>query len=123
MTDQERIIAAEHDYELEMKYKDIAEKYGVSYNTVKSWRSRHGWTRKGAQKRVHPKKPSEKAIEELNDSELSDKQKEFVLEYLRIYNAIQAYINVFDAEYKTANICGSQLLAKPSIQNEVKCIR
>ncbi|MCX8724478.1 helix-turn-helix domain-containing protein [Lactobacillus sp. B4007] len=40
MTNQERIIAAEHDYELGVKYKDIAEKYGVSYNTVKSWRSR-----------------------------------------------------------------------------------
>lgn len=50
MTDQEKIIAAEHDYELGMKYKDIAEKYGVSYDTVKLWPSRHGWTRKDAQK-------------------------------------------------------------------------
>ncbi|MCL8205249.1 phage terminase small subunit-related protein [Ligilactobacillus agilis] len=28
-----------------MKYKDIAEKYGVSINTVKSWKSRNGWQR------------------------------------------------------------------------------
>ncbi|MEI5869222.1 phage terminase small subunit [Bacillus albus] len=33
-----------------MKYKDIAEKYGVSLNTVKSWKKRHGWNREG----VHP---------------------------------------------------------------------
>nr|WP_153551913.1 sigma factor-like helix-turn-helix DNA-binding protein [Ligilactobacillus murinus] len=26
-----------------MKYKDIAEKYGMSLNTVKSWKSRNGW--------------------------------------------------------------------------------
>ncbi|MBP3037972.1 helix-turn-helix domain-containing protein [Bacillaceae bacterium Marseille-Q3522] len=41
-----------------MKYKDIAEKYGVSLNTVKSWKKRYGWTReKGAHKtkRVHTK--------------------------------------------------------------------
>lgn len=40
-----------------MKYKAIAEKYGVSLNTVKSWKKRHGWSReKGAPAtdRVHP---------------------------------------------------------------------
>ena len=38
------------DYLAGMKYKDIAEKYNVSINTVKSWQKRNGWTRKeGAQ--------------------------------------------------------------------------
>lgn len=42
-----------------MKYKDLAEKYGVSINTIKSWKKRHGWERKkGApkEKSVHTKK-------------------------------------------------------------------
>lgn len=34
------------DYLAGMKYKDIAEKYNVSINTVKSWQKRNGWTRK-----------------------------------------------------------------------------
>ena len=130
MTDSEKRIAAQHDYELGMKYKDIAEKYGVSFNTVKSWRSRYGWTRKGAKKgctkkpkRVHPKTPTCVAISELNESDLPDKQKEFVLEYLRLYNATQAYLNVFGGEYKVANVCGPQLLVKPSIQEQIKNIR
>ena len=130
MTDSEKRIAAQHDYELGMKYKDIAEKYGVSFNTVKSWRSRYGWVRKGAKKgcikkpkRVHPKTPTGAAISELNESDLPDKQKEFVLEYLRLYNATQAYLNVFGGGYKVANVCGSQLLAKPSIQEQIKNIR
>ena len=38
------------DYEYGMKYKEIAEKYGVSLNTVKSWKTRH-WNKKG----VHTK--------------------------------------------------------------------
>ncbi|MEK3771107.1 phage terminase small subunit [Paenibacillus sp. FSL R5-0887] len=48
---------AEQDYMTGMKYKAIAEKYGVSLNTVKSWKKRHGWNRdKGAPspKQVHP---------------------------------------------------------------------
>lgn len=39
-----------HDYESGMKYKEIAEKYSVSLNTVKSWKTRH-WNKKG----VHTK--------------------------------------------------------------------
>ncbi|MED4082031.1 phage terminase small subunit [Halalkalibacterium halodurans] len=51
-------IQAEKDYVKGMKYKEIAEKYGVSLNTVKSWKKRYGWNRdKGApsQKSVHTK--------------------------------------------------------------------
>lgn len=33
------------DYLNGMMYKDIAKKYEVSINTVKSWKSRHGWCR------------------------------------------------------------------------------
>lgn len=51
MTDAEKRIAAQHDYEVGMKYKDIAKKYGVSFNTVKSWRSRYGWIKKGRTKK------------------------------------------------------------------------
>jgi uncharacterized protein YjcR len=48
---------AEQDYMTGMKYKAIAEKYGVSLNTVKSWKKRHSWNRdKGAPspQQVHP---------------------------------------------------------------------
>ncbi|WP_371380893.1 phage terminase small subunit [Sporomusa aerivorans] len=59
---------AKQDYLAGMKYQEIADKYGVSLNTVKSWQKRHGWSRKekGApetekgftqnEKSVHPKK-------------------------------------------------------------------
>lgn len=50
---------AEQDYLSGMKYQEIADKHGVSINTVKSWKQRHGWSReKGAHKskRVHTNK-------------------------------------------------------------------
>ncbi|KRO16507.1 phage terminase small subunit [Lacticaseibacillus saniviri] len=51
---------AKQDYDKGLKYKDIAEKYGVSINTVKSWKSRY-WTQKVATKdkkvaTLHPSK-------------------------------------------------------------------
>ncbi|MFJ5794454.1 phage terminase small subunit [Bacillus atrophaeus] len=55
----EKQIEAQKDYVKGMKYKDLAEKYGVSVNTIKSWKQRHGWERKkGAHtgKSVHTKK-------------------------------------------------------------------
>ncbi|MEC1599814.1 phage terminase small subunit [Bacillus spizizenii] len=55
----EKHIKAYKDYLKGMKYKDLAEKYGVSVNTIKSWKHRHGWQRKkGApsKKSVHTKK-------------------------------------------------------------------
>jgi phage terminase small subunit len=33
---------AERDYMLDMKYQDIADKYKVTINTVKSWKRRYG---------------------------------------------------------------------------------
>ena len=123
---------AEQDYLSGLKYKDIADKYGVSISTFKSWKSRY-WKsdnvatkdKKVAQKvaKVATKKLTEKAIDELSDSELTDKQKAFVLDYLRISNATQAYINVYDVDYKTANVNASRLLVNASIQNEIKRLR
>ena len=130
MTDAEKRIAAQHDYELGMKYKDIAEKYGVSFNTVKSWHSRYGWVRKGAKKgctrkpkRVQQKTPTDAAINQLNNSNLKDKQKAFVLEYLRLFNASQAYINVYEVDYQTAKTNGPRLLRNAHVQKQIKRIR
>jgi uncharacterized protein YjcR len=49
---------AEKDYVKGMKYKDIAEKYRVTINTVKSWKTRYKWSRKSVhtkEKSVHTK--------------------------------------------------------------------
>lgn len=40
------------DYQLGMKYADIANKYEVSINTVKSWKRRFGWERPHTKKSV-----------------------------------------------------------------------
>ena len=130
MTDSEKRIAAQHDYELGMKYKDIAAKYSVSINTVRSWKTRYKWLRNKSKKDVHinqkdvqQKTPTGAAINQLNNSNLKDKQKAFVLEYLRLFNATQAYINVYDVDYSNAKTAGPRLLENVGVQKQIKLIR
>lgn len=47
----DRKIRAEKDYVKGMSYQDIADKYEVSLNTVKSWKTRYGWKRKSKKER------------------------------------------------------------------------
>ena len=46
---------AEKDYKSGMKYKDIDEKYGVTLNTVKRWKTRY-WSKEKKRKVCTPKK-------------------------------------------------------------------
>lgn len=65
---------AESDYMSGMKYKDIADKYGVSLNTVKSWKKRYGWNR-GAPKR---KKVQKEGAHKEDDISWIDIENEYV---------------------------------------------
>jgi uncharacterized protein YjcR len=47
---------AKYDYLNGMKYKELAEKYDVSLNTIKSWIKRYGWSKLKKQKGAHQKK-------------------------------------------------------------------
>lgn len=112
------------DYAAGMKYKDIAEKYGVSLNTVKSWRKRNGWSRgapsskKGApetSKRVHPKNVP-KAIEE---SDATEKQKMFALYYLERFNGTWAYMKAYKVDADIARASAPRLLANVSVKTMI----
>lgn len=128
VNDMKKYEEAEQDYLSGLKYKDIADKYGVSISTVKSWKSRY-WNsdkvaikdKKVAQKvaKVAKPKPTEKAIDELSDSTLTDKQKAFVLDYIRISNATQAYINIYDVDRNTAMTNSSRMLSNAKVQQEI----
>lgn len=45
MSIKEKQAAAKKDYIRGMRLKDIARKYDVELNTIKTWRSRYGWAR------------------------------------------------------------------------------
>ena len=85
---------AEQDYMAGMKYKDIAEKYGTTINTVKSWKKRYAWSRgegahktekvctqksKGAHKKEAPIDDGTKAT--LQNDDLTPEQQMFCIHY------------------------------------------
>lgn len=123
------------DYLKGMKYKEIAEKYGVTINTVKSWKTRYKWSKDG-KKSVHTK--SEKvctqktdenttkreaiaeAVEQVTENnELTDKQRLFCILYVKCFNATKAYQKAFQVDYATACGNASNLLKSIEIKNEI----
>lgn len=131
---------AEKDYIAGMKYREIAEKYGVSLDTVKSWKKRHGWIRPSKNKEeeekkgVHPK--SKKGAPKRRDSksekgtqgeepeevgaELKNQHKEFCVHFVKSYNATKAYQKVYGCSYYAAASSANKLLKNPKIRACIK---
>lgn len=65
---------AEKDYKAGMKYKDIADKYGVTINTVKSWKQRYSWTKKSAEKKTSVCTQNEKSMHTKKDIPIKQKK-------------------------------------------------
>lgn len=125
---------AEQDYQSGMKYKDIASKYNVSINTVKSWKSRYKWSRDAPnQNRVHTKtekgahkskKVAPKIVDQLEaNSELTEKQKLFCLFYLQRFNATRAYQKAYGVNYDTALRAGPRLLGNVGVKEQLNILK
>lgn len=114
-----------------MKYKDIAEKYDVSINTVKAWKSRK-WNKleqtsdPPLNKVAHKKEKGctqEKLQPVIDNDDLTEQQKMFCLFYLQHFNATKAYQQAYQCDYNTANANGSRLLVKASVKDELRNLK
>lgn len=127
---------AEVDYMAGMKYKDIAEKYGTTINTVKSWKKRYAWNRKeGAPKKgkvcTQNKKSAPTPIEQINDGtsetlqneELTPEQQMFCIYYSRTFNAAQSYQKAYGCSYVSAMANGPRLLGKDKVRAEIERLK
>lgn len=132
----EKAELAYKDYQKGMKYKDIADKYNVSINTVKSWKRRQ-WVliEKGVQpkkKSVHTKCILKKSnnvplktellpeeIETLNNEGLTEKQRLFCLYYSKSFNATRAYQKAYECNYQTSMVNGPRLLGNVRVKDEI----
>ena len=136
----ENYIKAENDYMLGMKYKDIAEKYGVTINTVKSWKQRYGWkkVKKGVhtknekvctqkEKSAHTKKEiapvqPEKEGGKTDNGGLTEKQQLFCWYFAKYRNKVKAYQKAYGSSYETACGHASELWKNVEIQKEINRI-
>lgn len=125
---------AYEDYRAGMKYKEIADKYGVTVNTVKSWKTRYKWCKddkkvctqkpkKCAYKKTQKENAEEAGIEEvkqvIENPDLTDKQRLFCIYYVRCFNATKAYQKAYECDYRTACGHGYELLKNVEIKKEI----
>lgn len=136
MNEEKNYILAESDYVAGMKYKDIAAKYGVSINTVKSWKKRYAWlrnkktksTQKGCtqnKKGAHKKEAVAEDVSQvvIND-ELTDQQQLFCLYQSRMFNYTKAYMKAYPGcTYASAAVLGSRLMKNPVIRKEIEQLK
>ena len=136
MNEEKNYILAESDYVAGMKYKDIAAKYGVSINTVKSWKKRYAWSRnkktgcikkgctqnkKGAHKKEAVAEDVSRVV--IND-ELTDQQQLFCLYQSRMFNYTKAYMKAYPGcTYASAAVLGSRLMKNPVIRKEIEQLK
>lgn len=136
MNEEKNYILAESDYVAGMKYKDIAAKYGVSINTVKSWKKRYAWSRnkktkstqKGCtqnKKGAHKKEAVAEDVSQvvIND-ELTDQQQLFCLYQSRMFNYTKAYRKAYPGcTYASAAVLGSRLMKNQLIRETIEQLK
>jgi phage terminase small subunit len=113
--------------------KTLADKYDIKIGTLKSRKSREGWsrdpTKKDATKNKKVATPSKKMQPQkepklvIETDELTENQKRFCLEYIKYFNATKAYQKAYGCAYSTAMVEGHKHLRNPKIISEVERIK
>lgn len=122
---------AARDYILGMKYREIAEKYNVSVDTVKSWKTRHKWERNKPVKKTahnaHKNKKVCKGVQKDDEpqEELTDREQLFCYHYVRTWNATQAVLlaGYGNSNKASAKAFGFSLLQRPRVKQEIDRLR
>lgn len=128
---EDKHLEAEKDYISGMKYKDIAEKYGVTLNTVKSWKQRYEWTKsvhtKSKKVRTQKKEKKESEYDQTEDTfsndELTEKERYFCALYVKSWNATQSYIKAYGCKYETAMAAASRMLRNVKVKKEIERLK
>lgn len=124
-------------YEYGHTYKEIAEKAGVSVNTLRSWIRREHWKRnkgattttnatttaKNAATNAHKRKHGATTNKLHKNAATDERWKEFSELYLRTLNATQSYMTVYKVKYNTAMVNGSRLLSNAKVQEYLQQLK
>lgn len=118
----------------EIKLKDIAEQLGISEGTVRGWKNKDKWDgdtngtfqskeRNGAKNTERSKGDVERnepiPVAGIENDDLTDRQRVFVSEYLRDFNATRAAI-ASGYSKRSAHMVGWETLRNPKVQAEIK---
>jgi phage terminase small subunit len=123
---RERAFELWRDSSGKLDLVEIATQLGISAGTVRGWKSKDRWEERIGMERSNTRsvpKRSERSKQHrtvsLIAAGLTEKQRLFVFEYLRDFNATRAAMAVGYSK-KTAYSIGWELLRNPEVQAEIK---
>ncbi len=108
----------------------LAAMLDVPEKTISAWKSRDKWnavlqtdecstTNKKSSKRKSAKVGLVIPEPVIQNDELTDKQKEFCLQYLKYFNATKAYQKAYGCSLQTADTNGARLLGNARVREEI----
>lgn len=118
-----KVEEASRLYENGMKLVDIASKLGVPAGTVRRWKSIYKW--KSERSELKSERSEKKGViarkgkKELENTNLTDKQRLFCLWYVKYRNKVKAYQKAYQCSYTSACSNASGLWKKSEVQAEV----
>lgn len=124
----EKAERARELYQTGWKLADIAEKMGLPAGTVRRWKSVYGWGEKNkanARKETNVANvPSAAEITSVIDNpDLTEKQRLFILYYAKNFNAARAYQKAYECTRATALTEGPALLKNPRVREEIMRVK
>lgn len=114
---------------------DIASQLSIPPGTVRGWKAKDKWEqqlngtlqtnveRSKTKKQTVKKTKIEPEIQELDKSELNDKQKLFCIYQVKYFNATKAYQKAYGCSYESALVAGPRLLGNVRVQEEIKALK
>ncbi|EWG12734.1 terminase small subunit [Cytobacillus firmus] len=107
----------------EITLKALAEKHDVKIGTLKSRKSREGWSRDPTKKDATKKKKVATLEPVIESDELNDKQKMFCLYYIKYFNATKAYQKAYGVDRNTAESIAYRLMGNDGVRREIERLK
>ena len=128
----EKVNQAQELYQKGIKLVEIAQQLKLPAGTVRRWKNTYGWDSERSEKKTNVRNTKHnhsqeidhggkaEIFEQLEKTDLTDKQRLFCAYYLRTFNATKSYRKAYGCSYETALTNGPALLRKTRIQNEIR---
>lgn len=103
--------------------KALAEKHDIKIGTLKSRKSREGWSRDPTKKDATKKKKVATLEPVIESDDLTDKQKMFCLYYIKYFNATKAYQKAYAVDRNTAESIAYRLMGNDGVRREIERLK
>jgi phage terminase small subunit len=140
--DRDKAFAIYKEHKGNIDLVEIAKLLNLSDGTVRGWKNKDTWDCKlngtlqkksiknterskteKTKKKIKNKEPKHQAVTDLENAELTDKQRLFCIYYIKYFNATKAYLKAYDCDYNTAMVNGCKLLINTKVKDAIAVLK